>query len=136
MTVLSRLVSALARACLGWLFINRGIAVLRRPAGPALLASATLSRIRAVVPGLPASDVLMVRANAAIQVLGGLTLARGRHPRLAATALAGSLIPTTVAGHPYWQVTDPAQRAGDQVQLEKNVAILGGLLLAAAARRA
>jgi putative oxidoreductase len=61
---------------------------------------------------------------------GGL-LALGRLPRLSALALAGSLVPTTLAGHRFWSETDPAKRSMQQIQFFKNVSMLGGLLLAA-----
>ena len=51
-----------------------------------------------------------MRANAAVQVVAGTTLALGLAPRLSALAPAGSLVPTTLAGHPYWAIDDPAER--------------------------
>jgi uncharacterized membrane protein YphA (DoxX/SURF4 family) len=74
----------------------------------------------------------LVRANAALHVLGGLSLATGRLPRLSALALAGSLVPTTVVGHPFWAESDPRVRTGQRVQFVKNLGLLGGLLLAVA----
>ena len=41
------------------------------------------------------------------------------------------LVPTTVAGHPFWEKSDPAEKAADQQQFLKNLSILGGLILAA-----
>jgi uncharacterized membrane protein YphA (DoxX/SURF4 family) len=55
----------------------------------------------------------------------------GRFRRSAAITLAMSLIPTTVAGHAFWRLTDKSQRAAQRIHFEKNVAILGGLALAA-----
>ena len=75
-----------------------------------------------------------MRANAAVQLAAGTLLALGRLPRLSALALAGSLAPTTAAGHPFWTVEDPAKRAQQRIQFNKNLAVLGGLLLAAADR--
>jgi uncharacterized membrane protein YphA (DoxX/SURF4 family) len=66
-----------------------------------------------------------------VQVGGGALLAVGIFPRLAGLALAGSLVPTTFAGHPFWQIEDPTQRAQQRVHFLKNAAILGGLLIAA-----
>ena len=43
---------------------------------------------------------------------GGALLATGRMPRLASTLLAGALVPTTYAGHPFWKETDPERRGG------------------------
>jgi putative oxidoreductase len=71
-----------------------------------------------------------VRGNAAVQVLGGTLLALGRAPRLSALALAGSLIPTTLAGHAYWTIEDPAARKQQRIQFHKNLAMIGGLMFA------
>jgi len=60
----------------------------------------------------------------------GSLLALGVFPRLSALALAGSLIPTTLAGHSYWGIEDPATRKVQRIQFHKNMAMLGGLLLA------
>jgi len=79
---------------------------------------------------LPADDELIVRGNGAVQVAGGALLALGMAPRLAAVALAGSLIPTTLAGHAFWNVEDPAARKMQRVQFHKNMAMIGGLLFA------
>jgi uncharacterized membrane protein YphA (DoxX/SURF4 family) len=81
---------------------------------------------------LPTDPRALVRINGAVQCVGGLLLATGHLTRPAAAALAGSLIPTTLAGHPFWNLDDPAQRANQQHHFMKNLGILGGLLLAAA----
>ena len=41
-------------------------------------------------------------------------------------------MPTTVAGHPYWEEKDPAARKQQQIHFLKNLTMLGGLLIAAA----
>jgi putative oxidoreductase len=66
------------------------------------------------------------------QVTAGLTLALGKLPRLSAVVLAGSLVPTTLAGHRFWEEDDPAKRSAQTIQFLKNVSMFGGLLLAVA----
>jgi uncharacterized membrane protein YphA (DoxX/SURF4 family) len=58
-------------------------------------------------------------------------LATGHATRPAALLLAGSLVPTTLAGHAFWDIQDPQQRAMQRVQFMKNLGLMGGLLLAA-----
>ncbi len=60
-----------------------------------------------------------------------MLLAAGVVPRLAAMALAASIIPTTAAGHRFWEIDDPQRRAQQRTHFLKNAAILGGLLIAA-----
>jgi uncharacterized membrane protein YphA (DoxX/SURF4 family) len=64
-------------------------------------------------------------------VLAATLLATGRLPRVAATVLAVSLVPTTLAGHRFWEGTDPQARAAQRIHFLKNTAMLGGLILAA-----
>jgi uncharacterized membrane protein YphA (DoxX/SURF4 family) len=73
----------------------------------------------------------LVRLNAAVQLGAGLLLATGRFPRLAALALAGSLVPTTLAGHRFWEESDPQAKTNEIHHFIKNLSILGGLLVAA-----
>ena len=73
-----------------------------------------------------------MQLNGAVQVAAGAMLALGVFPRLAALVLAGTLVPTTAAGHAFWAEEDPKVRAQQRVQFLKNTAMFGGLLLAAA----
>jgi hypothetical protein len=43
--------------------------------------------------------------------------------------LIGSIVPTTFAGHRFWQVQDPESRLQQRMQFMKNLGLLGGLLL-------
>jgi len=81
--------------------------------------------------GLPEDTTTLVRANGAVQVGAAALLAVGRFPRLASLILAGSLVPTTLAGHRFWEETDKQVRTMQRTHFLKNVAMLGGLLLAA-----
>ncbi len=118
-----------ARVLTGSTYVLLGFDALREPGGRVDQAAEVLAAIRKVAP-LPEDDELVVRANAAVMVAAGALLALGRFPRLSALALAGSLVPTTLAGHSYWKVEDPAVRKVQRIQFHKNLAMLGGLLLA------
>ncbi len=85
----------------------------------------------ALAQRVPDNPRTLVRLNAAVHVLGGIALATGRGRRAGALALAASLVPTTIAGHAFWEEDDPAQRANQQVHFLKNLGLAGGLLLAA-----
>jgi uncharacterized membrane protein YphA (DoxX/SURF4 family) len=45
--------------------------------------------------------------------------------------LAASLLPTTAAGHRFWEVEDKTQRTQQQLHFFKNVSVVGGLIIAA-----
>jgi uncharacterized membrane protein YphA (DoxX/SURF4 family) len=51
-----------------------------------------------------------VPINGATQALSGLLLATRRFRRPAAAVLAGTLIPTALAAHPFWRTGDPAEQ--------------------------
>ncbi len=132
MTTFNRMLAPLrptAQVLTGSTYMLLGLDAVRAPGKRVELAGPVLSAIRSRVP-LPEDDELLVRVNAGTQVAGGAMLALGLAPRLAAAVLAASLVPTTLAGHPYWTVEDPADRAQQRIQFHKNLALIGGLLLA------
>jgi putative oxidoreductase len=133
MTTTRRMLAPLrpaARMLTGSTYALLGFDALRAPGVRVDQAADVLATIRKVVP-LPDDDELVVRGNAAVQVVSGTLLALGIAPRLSALALAGSLVPTTWAGHAYWAVEDPAARKQQRIQFHKNMAMIGGLLFAA-----
>lgn len=79
---------------------------------------------------IPSDPVTLVRVNGIAHVVGGLALATGRMPRLSSAVLAATLVPTTLAGHRFWEESDPGARSNQQVHFFKNVSMFGGLLLA------
>ena len=119
-----------ARIFTGSTYVLLGFDALRAPGARVEQAGPLLATVRKAVP-LPEDDELVVRANAAVQVVCGALLMAGRAPRLASLALAGSLIPTTLAGHSYWTIEDPDVRKIQRIQFHKNLAMIGGLLFSA-----
>lgn len=117
-----------ARAALGWVFIQAGSDVLRKPEMPAKKAEPVLSALRNAAPTELPDDVALVRCNAAAQVTAGTALALGIAPRLAAGVLIGSLIPTTAGGHRFWEFEPGAERNTQRNHFLKNISIAGGLL--------
>jgi putative oxidoreductase len=118
-----------ARFLTGSTYVLLGADAARAPGRQIDQAASTLAALRKIVP-LPADDAMIVRGNAIAQVVGGTLLALGRAPRLSALVLAGSLVPTTVAGHGFWAIDDPATRKLQWIQFHKNMAMIGGLLFA------
>ncbi len=113
---------SLARPLLAGMFVMDGVSTLKSPGGQ-------VAAVRAA--GLSEPDKL-VKVNAATMVVSGLTLATGRLPRLSALALAGTLVPTTYAGHAFWSETDASAKQAQRSAFLKNLSLFGGLLIAAA----
>ncbi|MEH1012677.1 DoxX family protein [Micromonospora sp. CPCC 206060] len=131
-----RPVRSLARVMLSGIFVISGARAVRDPAPLLPRARRMTDRVgpllEKVHPQLPTGAEQLVRVNGAVQLAAGLLLATGHLTRPAAATLAGTLVPTTFAGHPFWTVDDPGARANHQVHFMKNLGLLGGLLLAAA----
>jgi putative oxidoreductase len=127
MTVVRRV----ARPLLSSIFIYGGQEALRNPKPKVPRADPIAPRIAEKMPYLPEDTETLIKINAAVQVGAGLALATGRFPRLSSALLAGSLVPTTLAGHRFWEETDPDKKAQQRVQFFKNLSLLGGLILAA-----
>ena len=108
----------IGQALLSAIFVKSGFEVARSP-GPRVDKAAKL--------GLPNPD-LAVRANAAAMVVGGAALALNKVPRLAALGLITSMVPTTLAGHPFWEF-EGADRKQQEIHFLKNVGLIGGLML-------
>ncbi|MEV0025160.1 DoxX family protein [Streptomyces atroolivaceus] len=121
-----------ARPLLASVFISGGLRTLRDPHSVAAAAEPVAQPVAGRVPRLPNDTVSLVRINSAVQVGAGALLATGRFPRASALVLAASLVPTTLAGHAWWNTDDPAERARQRVQFTKNLSLFGGLLIAAA----
>ena len=113
------------------IFVVQGLETVRQPELVASRAEPVVKRMSDLVPALPADPAQAVRINGAIQVTAGTLLGLGWLPRLSSLALAGTLLPTTFAGHPYWQEEDPAARKQQRIHFLKNLAMMGGLLIAA-----
>src|SRR5919107_4445424 len=125
-----------ARTLLGALFVGSGWLALRHPDRLVSRAKPVTDRMTPALEAasLPTDPETLVKLNGAVQVAGGLLLATGHFTRPAATALAASVVPSTLAAHPFWTETDPQRRADQRVQFAKNLGLLGGLLYAAVDR--
>jgi putative oxidoreductase len=125
-------IRAVARPMLASIFIVQGYETWRHPERVAPHAEDVVRPVREQVPALPDKTEDSVRINGAVQCVAGSFLALGWWPRLSALALAGTLVPTTLAGHRFWEVEDKQEQAAQRIQFLKNLTMLGGLLIAAA----
>ncbi|MBY3553419.1 DoxX family protein [Modestobacter lapidis] len=117
-------------------FIYGGIQTLRNPQSRVPGATPIVEQLTEVADKqlpvqVPRDVEQWVKINAGLQVGAGALLALGRFPRFSALALATSLVPTTLAGHRFWEHEDPKERFGQSANFAKNTSMLGGLLIAA-----
>jgi uncharacterized membrane protein YphA (DoxX/SURF4 family) len=120
-------------------FVASGIKAIRDPESLVPVAEPIADRVvplvkqyspEQVASVVPEDTVTLVRVFGVAQVLGGAALATGKGRRLGALLLAGTLVPSTIAKHPFWTVQDPEQRAQDRSHFLKNASLLGGVLIA------
>ena len=81
--------------------------------------------------GMPAPSLGVVVAIV-VEIIGGLTLLVGYRTRIAAVVLAVFTLAASVAGHAYWAASAD-QAFVQQLLFFKNIAVVGGLLILAAA---
>ena len=113
------------------MFIAGGLDAARNPETKVKAAEAVTQPFKDMLPLLPQDTATLVKLNGIAQVGAGTLLAVGRYPRLASCVLIGSIIPTTFAGHRFWEEIDNETRRQQQTHFLKNVGLLGGLILAA-----
>lgn len=119
------LAERLAATLMSGIFIHGGWHAYREPGGRAEKAAKL---------GLPEPET-MVKVNAMTMIVAGAALGLGIKPKLAALALLGTLIPTTMAGHRFWEEETEQGRLNQETQFLKNLGLMGGLLLLLFSRR-
>jgi len=117
----------IGRVLLSNLFIVSG---LKKMSGDGFAHTAVY--MSAKMPALDPNLVkFMLVVTIAIEVGGGVMVLIGWQARWAATALLLWMIPVTLLFHAYWGVP-PEQVQMQFIQFQKNLAIMGALLLLAA----
>ena len=130
------LVRRIARPLLASSFVYGGIDTLRNPQSRVPGAAPVVEQITAAADQqlpvqVPRDVEQWVKIDAGVKVAAGSLLALGKLPRLSALALSASIVPTTLAGHRFWEHDDPKERFGQLSHFLKNLGLLGGLLIAA-----
>jgi putative oxidoreductase len=115
----------IGRLCLSAVFIVFGFDAAKNPGYAAKRAKEELD---------VSEPETAARANGTAMMLAGSAIALNIRPRLAELVLAGSLIPTTLAGHPFWKEQDPRQRRNQKIHFFKNVGLFGAMILLATGR--
>lgn len=129
------MVRRLARLLLSAVFIFSGVDTLRHPERRVATATpwleSTVAKVGDKLPEkVPTDPETLVKFDAAVKVAAGVGLAFGPLHRLSAIVLAGNLVPTTLAGHAFWQYDDKAMKTQHRTHFLKNLGLIGGLLIA------
>ena len=129
------LVRRIARPMLAAPFVVLGYQALKNPGGRVEMARPIVEKVTAVADKqlpvqVPKDPEQWVRINAGVQIGAGALFGLGRLPRLSALLLSGSIVPTTLAGHRFWE-KDGADRQQQLIHFLKNLGLAGALLIAA-----
>ena len=123
-------IRTVARSLIASAFVVGGVNALTRSKQLAPDAD-DIARPIAKALGLEQDTETLVKAHAGLQIGSGVLFALGVAPRVTGTVLAASLVPTTLAGHAFWDESDREARRKQLIAFTKNAAVLGGLLYVA-----
>lgn len=123
-------IRTLARSLIASVFVAGGIQALSRSRELAPVADDVAQPIADQI-GLDQRTENLVKINAGVHIAGGALFALGVVPRVTGLVLGATLVPTTIAGHPFWEQESSEERDRHLLGFLKNAAILGGLLFAA-----
>jgi putative oxidoreductase len=80
--------------------------------------------------GVPAAQVA-VPGSGILLILGGLSLLTGYKPKLGSALITAFLAGVTPSIHRFWTEQNPERRQIEMINFMKNVALVGGAMLAA-----
>ena len=104
------------------LFISSGLGHFRHRGGMSQYARSK---------GLPAPMAAVV-GTGILQLAASLSILLGIWADLGALLLVVFLLPTAVIMHAYWKEVDPAARASERIQFNKDLALAGASLMLSA----
>ncbi len=128
---LRNITTRVASPLIASIFIRGGLDAAMDPEGKVKKAETVTGPLAQRVSVLPDDTETLVRLNGVTQVVAGATLSVGILRRTSAAVLIGTLIPTTLAGHRFWEELDEDARNMQITHFAKNLGLLGGLLLIA-----
>ena len=126
-----------ARSMLASYFVLNGVRAWAHPEhlapAPAPIAEKLMPKLSAALPEsarafVPTDATGLVKLNGLLQIVGGASLATGFFRRIGAGVLAVTTVPNLLAANP---LTKGPGQAAAQAEFGTNVALLGGVLLAA-----
>lgn len=117
-------------------FVSQGAEALSSPMTAGHAAQPTVEGLQklpdSVSRNVPSDPETFARVTAAAQIAGGLLLATGRLPRVAAATLAATVIPANLGSHMFWNETDPTRKTRKRRDFMVDLSLLGGLIIASA----
>ena len=129
------MIRKIARPMLASVYVIDGVETLLNPAGHKDSADSVLKKLRALTPReyrgfLPKSPETAAQIVGATKAGAGASFAIGKFPRLSATLLAATALPTVVGRHAFWEAEDDDEKARRRTGALTDLGLAGGVLLA------
>ncbi|MCZ9309152.1 DoxX family protein [Corynebacterium sp. c6VSa_13] len=126
------MIRKLARPMLASVYIADGVDTLVKTDEHLDSAEGIIKHTRSVLPRkyarqIPDDPKVVAQALGGVKVGAGSLLALGKLPRLSATALALSSVPTIIGRYAFWETQEPEEKRARRSGFLTNVALLGGL---------
>lgn len=123
-----------ARPMLASVYIADGIDTVAHTQDHVEGAEAVIKRTKAILPReyakkVPQDPELVARSVGGVKIGAGSLLALGKLPRLSATALAITAVPTILSRYAFWETQDKKEKAERRSGFATHVALLGGLAI-------
>lgn len=126
------LIRRVARPMLAAAFVSQGAEALSNPAAAAEAAEPVADALNKTAPAATGDPRTLATVTAAAQIGGGLLLASGKLPRVAAATLAATVIPANLGAHMFWDEYEPTRKARKRRDFMVDMSLLGGLIIASA----
>ena len=129
------MIRKIARPMLASVYVIDGVETLLNPAGHKEAADSVLKKVRALTPReyrafLPKSPETAAQLVGATKATAGASFAIGKFPRLSATLLAATALPTIVGRHAFWEAEDDDEKSRRRTGALTDLGLAGGVLLA------
>ncbi|MCG7291952.1 DoxX family protein [Corynebacterium afermentans] len=129
------MIRKIARPMLASVYVIDGVETLLNPAGHKDSADSVLKKLRDLTPReyrgfLPKSPETAAQIIGATKAGAGASFAIGKFPRLSATLLAATALPTVMGRHAFWEAEDDDEKARLRTGALTDLGLAGGVLLA------
>jgi putative oxidoreductase len=121
----SGILALLGRLCMSWIFLTSAYSKL----------FGWQSNVQSVATRHftnPVAVTVMLGGALVIELFGALCLISGFQARIAGFVMALYLIAVTVIFHNFWAITNEVARGANYMHFQKNLGLIGGLLMVAA----
>lgn len=129
------MIRKIARPMLASVYVIDGVETLLNPAAHKDSANTVLKKLRTAVPAeyrgfVPEDPESAAKIVGGVKAGAGSLFAIGKFPRLSATLLAATAIPTVIGRHAFWEADSEEEKSRRRSGALTDLGLAGGVLLA------